>query len=512
MAGHLSLGWHAFDPGPGPRSHLLDAPPAIDGPALAQAHQQWRAAVETDEDRLLQQHLQQPMWHPVVVPDHLAVLPAYGGTADALGHLIATLTLSGLESGVDRVRVVNLSGWALDGPLRTAMSRARNNRLQIDVVSRAGSSYPLLGSMDADDLVALVVDSVRATTAGSAQDALRDRQLLLRVVGLLEQDPTPERLVEALDVALGAPAAASFLTVTEHRALRDFHDTVVSPRRGTIDRLTDLQADVSALAGFGTLAASPTTIGAGQRLSVRWVDAAGSTSPADAELARAVVGRTALKGFAHGRASELMVVAGAERLADDVLEEMTDAAERLGKTVALLFTKFTDSGQRVLGRGGSRVAIFLRLPHHQDALVAADFLGREYTFVVNGHSIADGDTEEWSSTYGTSSSRSRSYSRSSSNNSSYGLRALSFGRSIGSSISSSFSHEVSTSATAGKSHQTTTTTSTGRVHEHVIEPTVFQSMDDRLMFITGRATVTLASCDSGLRRSPQLAQGVLELT
>ena len=54
------------------------------------------------------------------------------------------------------------------------------------------------------------------------------------------------RLVEALDVALGAtPAARSLLTVNEHRVLRDFHDTVVTMRRGSIERLSDLQSDLA---------------------------------------------------------------------------------------------------------------------------------------------------------------------------------------------------------------------------------------------------------------------------
>lgn len=492
---------------------MLDSPPVVALPGLSQAHEQWRVAVETDEDRLLQQHLLQPMWHAIAVPDHVAVLPAYGGTPAALGELTAALALSGLESGVDRIRVVNLTGWALEGPLVAAMSRARKNRLQFDVISTAGSTYGVLAGLGARDLVSLVVDAVRTTSTGSAQHAQRDRQLLLKLVGLLEKDATLLRIVEAIDVALGAtPASASLLTITEQRALRDFHDTVVLPRRAVTDRLSELQSDVETLAGFDKTVGGPRGVGAGARLSLRWVDAAGGASTSDIELARAVAARTALKGFASGTSSELMVVAGAERLADDVLDEITEAAERLGKRVALLFTKFTDSGQRLLGHGGSRLAIFLRLPHHQDALVAADFLGREYTFVVNGHSIAEGDTEEWSSTYGTSNSRSRSFSRSSSTNFNAGRHALNFGRSLGNSISTSFSHETSVATNAGQSRNITRTATTGRVHEHVVEPAVFQSMDDKLMFITSGRTVTLASCDTELRRSKQLTPTLLELT
>src|SRR3546814_7438783 len=85
-----------------------------------------------------------------------------------------------------------------------------------------------------------------------------------------------------------------------------------------------------------------------------------------------------------------------------------------------MYTQINDAGQRMLGYAGSSVALFLKMPNPQDATVASEFLGREYKFVVNGISIAEGQTQDWSSSYGSSTSQGRSTSSSSSRNSGWG--------------------------------------------------------------------------------------------
>ena len=203
------------------------------------------------------------------------------------------------------------------------------------------------------------------------------------------------------------------------------------------------------------------------------------------------------------------MVIGAERLADEVLEELVNAAQRLQKRVALIYTRINEAGQRMLGYGGSSIALFLRMPNPADAKVGSEFLGREYKFVVNGVSIAEGRTQDWSDSYGTSTSRgtTRSFSR----NSGGGLTgmAFNFSNSLGSSVSRSFEQGTSTNVTSGGSRSTTNTTSTGRVHEYVIEPEVFQQMPDDLMMIASNGTVVVASCENKLRRSKQTSNQLI---
>lgn len=515
MAGapaELKVGWHPIDPGPRPESRLLDDPPIVDAADLVRAHAAWRAAVEQDERRLDALQAQQPVWHALPKPGPVRVVPVYGGTPRAIDQLVATLALSGVESGYGRVRVVNLLQWNVLSELRGQMQGAKRNSARFDVVSPNGSSVDLFARLAPDELAGLLVDVLRTTSDRQGRrDAVRDKQELLSITRLLDAPVTIARLRDAIDVALGGspPAAASF-SIQEGRALRDHHATVVSQRRGTADRLGDLHGDLSDLATFGASGAVRTEVlGAGEE-RIRAVEVRAGSSTDGLEQARELLSRAMAQAFSSpSREPEMLVFAGAELLADEVLDALTGAAEHLGKPLVLLFTQMTPAAERVLGYAGSTFALFLRLPNRADAMVAAEHLGREFKFVINGISIADGETSDWSEAYGTSSSTSTSRTTTSSSNRGYGGHALSFGRSVGTSVSKGFDSGTSTTSSTGGSRSSTTTTSAGRVQELVVEPEVFQQLEDEMMFVVSGKTVLLASCRHELRRGQGTAAGTL---
>lgn len=510
MAGTLrpfSLGWHPIDPGPGPRSDLLDAPPTPTGTGYAVAYGRWRAAVEADEQRLLQLHLAGPIWYPIQLLADVHVVPVYGGTPEAIEQVATTLVTSGLEVGVT-CRVVNLSGWDLSGGLRRQMRTAKRNRVQFDEISSRGSTVNLFGNPRSHELIALLVDALRISAERSAgRQAQQEKHELDRVSKILDPPVTLDRIIAAVDIALGAVGAPGNLTVTEVRDLQDYFASVVSQRRATQDRLSDLHVDLEALRLFGKAATrTGQTVGGGQVTSVRWYDVASGSSSDELELGRQLLARAVLQAFTIPGPEELLLVIGAERLSDEVLDDMVNSAQRLGKRVVLIYTQINDAGQRMLGYAGSTVALFLRMPNPADAKAAAEFLGREYKFVINGISIADGQTQEWSKSFGTSTSAGTSRSTSTNSSSGWSGGAFNFSRSIGSSVSRSFERGSSSTNTSGGSSSTTQTTSAGRVHEYVIEPEVFQQMPDHLMMVVANATVTIASCENQLRRSRQTSK------
>lgn len=473
---------------------------------LEQAHQQWRAAVEADEARLRQAQLSGPLWHPVPLPDPARVIPVYGGTAAAIEQVVTTLATSGMEAGLDVTRVVNLTGWDLTGSLRQQMGRARRNRVQFERVGAGQSTVDLFGNPDPRQLVALLVDALRISAdRGAGRQAQQERQELERVVSLLRGRLDLGRIIDAVDVALGAAGAPSSLSPDEIRDLQDHFASVVSQRRTSEARLADLHLDLEALRGFTrSRGAAVDAVGAG-RLAVRWFDVASGSSTDEIELARELLARAVLQTFTRPGAEELLVVVGAERLSDEVRDEMVSAAQRLRKILVLHYTQITDAGRRMLGYAGSSVALFLKMPNPADAVAAADYLGREYRFVVNAISIAEGQTQDWSNAYGTSTSQGRSHSRTSTTSSGYGGGAFNFSRSVGSTVSSSFERGTSQTQTQGGSRSTTSTTSAGRVHEYVLEPEVFQQMPDDVMLVIGDGTATVASCQNDLRWSRQVS-------
>lgn len=515
MAGALrpfNLGWHPIEPEPGPRSPLLDQPPAPTRGDLETAYFQWRAAVEADESRLRQTQLAGPLWYPVPLPGGVNVVPIYGGTAEAIEQVATTMVTSGLESGLDACHVLNLSGWNLAASLRVQMQGAKKNRAQFEQVSSKGSTVNLFGNPDITQVVALLVDALRTSddrTAGRQNQ--QEQQELLKVVKLLRGKVTVERIIDAVDVALGAVGAPPSLTIDEVRDLQDYFASVVSQRRATQDRLSDLHLDLEALRGFGKPPGiSPDVVGAG-KLSIRWYDVVSGNSTQEVELGRQLIARAVLQTFKRPGAQELLVVVGAERLSDEVRDEMVNTAQASGKRVALMYSQISDAGQRMLGYAGSSVALFLKMPNPQDATVASEFLGREYKFVVNGISIAEGQTQDWSSSYGSSTSQGRSASRTSSRNSGGGSGGFNFSRTVGSTVTNSFERGSSQTQTSGGSKSTTTTTSAGRVHEYVVEPEIFQQMPDDMMMIVAKDTVMVASCHNQLRWSKQTSNSYLAI-
>lgn len=254
---------------------------------------------------------------------------------------------------------------------------------------------------------------------------------------------------------------------------------------------------------------SPDVVGAG-KLSIRWYDVMSGHSAQEVELGRQLSARAVLQAFKRPTSNELLVIIGAERLSEEVRDEMVNTAHAGDKRVALLYTQINDAGQRMLGYAGASLAIFLKMPNPQNATVASEFLGREYKFVVNGISIAQGHTQDWSNSYGSSTSHGRSRSRSSSSNSGWG-GGFNFSRSVGSTVTSSFERGTSETHTTGGSSSTTTTTSTGRVHEYVVEPEVFQQMPDDMMMIVARETVMVASCCNELRWSKQTSKNYVAI-
>ena len=495
------VGWQPVDPGPAPRSRLLDSPPVAAGAQLLVAHRQWRAAVEAEERQLAAAHVRRPVWFPVPVGG-TGVLPVFGGTPAAWGMLIVGLAASAVAAGCARIRVVNLTSRDLFDGLRDIARTPGGFALRGDTVSGAGSSVDLFGRLPASQLAALIVDACRtAPGRAGAVDATRAVEDILAVLRVLSGPATLPRLHAAIGVALGDRAqTAAVLSERERRALSDYHADVVSARQPIADRLADLQRDISGLMRFRHAdAVAPERRGRASR-TVRTFEVGPGLGTQDVELGRALLATSIARGFDEAVAGDdLLVVAGAEELAPEVLDRLTAAGHRPGKRLILLCGKIERQTQRLLGHAGAAVAVFLRLPNAADAQLAAEHLGREFTFVVNGVSIAEGKTASWTNAYSQSSSVTQT------SGSSWQRHLLVFARDFGRSVSTSFTTGSGTTTSVGGSTQRTQTTSLGRVHEYVVQPEIFQRLEESCMLIVDHRTVTWASCDTRISGSPLTA-------
>lgn len=505
----LVVGWHAVDLGDPPFSPLYDTPPVVPDADQATAHRQWRARVEADQRRVAAAHVRQPVWYPVSVLDDGGVLPICGGTARTWERLTASVALLSARAGVSRIRLVNLTQASVFDELRGLVRGGVPARLRSDVVSAAGSTVDLFGNTPLDVLAGLVVDVVRTSAdAQGRRTATHDKRALIDIGRRLRTPVDLPRLQDAVAIALGdhSPGRGATLSAHERRELEDHHDYVVAQRPQDQARLSDLAHDLDELSGYRhTAARQPLRVGrAGPAIRTLEAEPGGGTQ--DYELARELLSRAAARAFATPAAgAELLLVVGADLLAREVLDFMTASAALPGKRLVLVFGRITEPAERVLGTGGSNCAAFLRLPNHNDAKVAAEYLGREFTFVVNGFSIAEGDTEQWTESHARSTGTSRGRTTTATGSSGIAGKTLNFGHNFGTTVTDSFSINDSHTTSTGGSRQLTRTTSFGRTHDYVLQPETFQRLDDDLMLVVDHRTAVLVNCDPAILGSSQVS-------
>jgi hypothetical protein len=488
------LGWQVVEPGAPPISPLIDDVPDTPDPRM---QLDWRRRVEAENATLAQRHGQRPLWFPVERPRDERFVPFFGGRPSAWQAATATLTAALVRSGCARVSVVDLTrGDALATLHRASTHRRTPWRTEAGVVSSRGSTIDVMTFDDVDQLATVIADTVRMSgepTAGL--DAGSAKQALLKVGRALARKPSISELAHALQMVLtnARPAGASF-TKSEETALRGLHGEI-SRRPSYVEEIDRLERNLGSLAAFTKdPGRSPRRLGSGE-LRVRTIEIERTGSAHEFLVAQQVIAHFLHRFFerpATTAGAQALIVIGADAVPDHLLDSLIASAHRNGKLLLLLFEHLDDRTKRYLGAAGSKTAVFFALPNADEAEIAARHLGREYKFVVNGHSISESTSEQWSSTHTVSSDANTS-------------NALSFGASFGRTITRGFSRGESAADLHGGGSGRDRGTTRGRVHEYVLEPEEFQRLPDTAMLVINDKDVTLADCNPAIRTSPSTA-------
>lgn len=241
---------------------------------------------------------------------------------------------------------------------------------------------------------------------------------------------------------------------------------------------------------------------------MRAVEAGAGSGAHDHERARELLARTVAYRFADPPGdTELLIVAGAEHLAPEVRDDLIGSAQRMGKRLALLAFQIDDVTKDLLGHPASGATVFLSLPRYDDAEQAANFLGFDFTFVVNGHSISESDTTSWNT------SQSDSVTSTHSRGSSWSPRFFVFAKDFGKTVSNSLSEGTTHTAGTGGSTQRGKSINVQRVREHVVPPEKFQKLlgEDTMLVVRG-TTVKLVNNDSRLLTDAYTAKSPLAIS
>ncbi len=345
-------------------------------------------------------------------------------------------------------------------------------------IDRCGLLAGLTGRQLADALA-------EAIHAGSSGQARTDRAVDVRVLeqltsALAGRGLTPARLAAAVQAALGRDYPPGLLT-------EDEADTIRGPLFG-VDFKTHIGANLIRLDAFLSPLAGYAGTGPHAAPPPAWCTifaAEPAARSARAELIAALVIQwlTVQVSVSSGQ-MPAVVIAAADEISSQHLERLSDACDRRGVPLTLLFRHLRDDAVTMLGGGATA---FMRLGNHHEAEQAAAFIGRHHKFVLSGFTATMG--REHTSTRGTSQTWGTSQSRGFSGTHGWSEDHLFNRNASGSHTQSrehghSYSHGTEQSETDGTNWSDAT--STQRVYEYAVEPAVLQNLPDNALLLTAR--------------------------
>lgn len=435
-------------------------------------------------------------WAPVRRPADSRRLDIFGGNVWAWQ---AFLTVYGTSALAERpVVVVDLSREVVCEELAHS-AEASGIGVDMQVLPDQLGSTTLLAGLRPRQIVDALIESMYGEdTNASRADRSSDDRILTTVCAALGTNVSLGRIAAGLRALLDEPDSSAFLTSEERRHIADELFSVEYRNRSK-DRLHRLESYIHPLEPLG---AAPVP---GGPAALTCMALASEGRNVRSELITDLIVQWLTHRIVADRASVPdVIIAGADHIAVRNLERLSDACERRGIRLTLLFRHLRQTGIDVIG-GGS--VGFMRMGNNVEAGRAADFIGRGHKFVVSqitktvggneSHTVTD--TVGTADTVGTNTSvsdgvtKSRSKGSSSSAADRLMLSERTFGRNSGTSDSDSVTTSrggnwsSSRNWSAAKSYADGTNWSDARadqrVYEYTVEPTELQQLPDHVMLL-----------------------------
>jgi hypothetical protein len=328
----------------------------------------------------------------------------------------------------------------------------------------------LLARLSAAQFADALTEAIRAVAPGGARaDRAVDIHVLEQLTAALDDGPvTPARLAAAARAALGHPIPPGLLTAREE-ALTGGDLFPAAYRQQIAPNLVRLDAFLADLARYaGHPQPSPPPPPA--YYTCLAMDGGARTARGEMLTALSVQWLTVLVS-ASTASAPAVIIAGADEITRPHLERLTNACERRGVPLTVMFRHLREDALHFLGGG---TAAFMRLGNHAEAEQTASYIGRQHTFVLSQRTATTGGNQTLTRTdtdgYGDAATSSRSW------------REFHLGpgtRSRGTSTSRNWS--TAHSGADGTSWSDATTTQ--RVYEYAVEPAVLQNLPDHALLL-----------------------------
>lgn len=494
MTSFGSLGYRFQHPGPSDWGPVIDnVPVQTRGSDIARAHSAWRRQVETDMAARLESG-QLSTWYPVALPSRPAIVPLIGGNPpDDWTEAVDVLAAQALDGGAREVQVIDLtrhSVWQRQQE-RSRADASNDDRVTCSWLAPGRSSADVFGGLPLDHLIGLLADVLRSEDGRSDRNAAAMRQAALGDVArkLNRIEATPELLGDAVRYALSLDPDVTSLTSDEMSLLDEFHHRHVQSRRRLADDLDLLERLLASVNRFAQ-ALLPTSHGSLECRPVTLSGVEAGLSDVDHELARDLLTARLAREMNDLERGTVTILLGADHLSEPSLEAVTSAALRNNSLLFLFYENFAGTALTQIGSSGTSVGGFFRLGNTEQALAAAEFMGKEHRFELTGYSRNDGRSFEygWSESSGIDRSTSQSW-----------RTMLAFLRTVSAGVSRS----QSSSTSGGGSYSTGGSTEMQRVYEYLLDPSVFKALPPASLLVVNTAdrAALLVSCSRAVHRS-----------
>ncbi|MFD7757235.1 hypothetical protein [Streptomyces sp. NPDC059757] len=461
-------------------------------------------------------------WGALPVVSGTRRLDIFGGSQRSREGLLTVFGTSTLQQ--QPLIVIDLT-QALVCQELSALAELASVPVDVQLLPSGMADSSILSDLTSQELVNSLVEAIYAdgSEAGRAARAV-DTMILNQLCGALGDDITPARLGAGLRALMGEIDDTKALTRTERNRIADdlLGDKNKDQLRDSLVRLASFLHPLERLGverarrrpGYLTCIALDFTTGS-----------AGTELLAD--LAVQSVTRR-LASFQE-TIPAVVVALGEQGVQRRCLEQLASVCERRGAQLTVLHPHLREGSVEMIGGG---TVGFMRLGNHQEAGVAADFLGRRHSFVLHSLTNTEGTAVNTSvaRTFGSSVSKGTTYSHSVTEGSNWGGSSSStyqggpnplsstnsissggnYSETSGTSTSTTRTTNESTTHTTGDSQSTSTAHGEQRVYEYVVEPTQLQALADFSLLLVerrpdGSVSVHAADCNPNIALLDQVS-------
>jgi hypothetical protein len=461
----------------------------------------WRRRKRSHDDAEAERVAGVDEWGPAVLPRQVRRLDVFGGS---LWGWEALLTVHGASQlAVRPLLVADLTGELVCGEL-VGTAEEMGLSCSLGLLPAELGTTGLLSSFTPEQFATGLSEMMHRTGHDSQENRALDVRILEQVIAALGGRVSFTRLAAAIRIVLGHPAAAGILEPAERAAI-----TALFPadyRQHVHPSLIRIESLIAPLAVAETSTAQDPVPAEPERLRCLAMEPAARGVRTELLTSLLVQWLTSRVGSAEPVAPAVIIV-GADEVPRAHLERLSDACERRGVPLTLLFRHLREAAAELAGGGG---AAFMRLGNHREAAIAADLIGRRHMFVLSQltASLGGGQTHTRTDTEGTGTTRSRGGGGNAGIHLPIGGAppSLSLGRNRSRSRATTRNWSTATSW----AHQTnwSDAETKQRVYEYTVEPTVIQNLPDHALLLTTGApgiAVTPVECDPAIITLPRVS-------